>query len=82
MNNVETINSILFSFQVNYGRLRIILSNLCDQFGKTDPNAWIAWIKTETEAGNPIQAAKILCRAENTLDSELRKKFTIMKDDI
>jgi len=68
--------------KVNYGRLRTILGNLCSQFGKSDPSAWIAWIKIENEAGNPIEAAKILCRAENTLESDLRKKLILMKDDI
>jgi len=66
--------------KVNTSYVRAILTTLCDQFGKSNLTCWLALAKLETESGNPLDAAKIICRAEGTLDKDLVPNFTVIRD--
>lgn len=61
--------------------LRHILDTLCDQFGATDPLPWVARVRLEQEAGKPLEAAKLVCRAEGCLQGkELVAKFALLRE--
>ena len=60
--------------------LRPVLDSLCDQFGASDPLPWLARVRLEREAGKPLEAATIVCRAEAALGTELAAKFAILRE--
>ena len=60
--------------------LRPVLDSLCDQFGASDPLPWLARVRLEREAGKPLEAATIVCRAEAKLGTELAAKFAILRE--
>ena len=67
--------------KVDLGQLRLVLTALCDYHGQEEPRAWLEAAKLETEAGKPLEAAKILARGEARLKPELRDKFAILREE-
>lgn len=66
--------------KVDLGQLRLVLTSLCDFHGQEEPRAWMEAAKLETEAGKPLEAAKIIARGEARLKPELRDKFAILRE--
>ena len=67
--------------RADLGQLRLVLTSLCDYQGLEEPRAWLEAAKLETEAGKPLEAAKILARGEARLKPELRDKFAILREE-
>jgi len=75
MMEVEGENEI-----VSVKNMRKIHQAKCDQFGRTEPKVWQAAAAFEKEQGKPLDAARIVCRAEATLEKHLVPQFITIKE--
>ena len=66
--------------RLDHGQLRSVLATMCTQFGDTDPLCWLEAAKLEIDDGKPLEAAKILARAEASLNNEQRGRFAVLRD--
>ena len=62
------------------GLVRTVLQRRCDQFGGREPGVWLEAARWEEEKGRPLEAARIVCRAETALEKDLLPDFVRMRE--
>jgi len=75
MLQVEEENEI-----VSVKNVRIVHQARCDQFGRTEPLVWQEAANFEQDQGKPLDAARLICRAEATLEKHLVAEFITIKE--
>jgi len=65
--------------KVSKNRVREIYRTLSNQLGSSNIQAWLDWIHWEETSGSVLEVGQIVCRAEAALSSDLKNKFTTLR---
>jgi len=67
---------------VSISHQRQVLTLLCNQFGSKDIYCWLEAAKLETEAGHPLEGAKLLARGEGAVAQDMKEKFAVLREQM